>query len=268
MDTKDLDRERAEHPGEDRLLDFVLGLLPPAKASACLTHLCGCADCEGRARSLASEHAGFRSMAHTSDALADLASEKHERATGTDGKTSANRPSLRPRWLHRRIVWAVPIMVSAVLLAVLIRQTGRNPADGLEAAWLVNPSSIIVSIRDQAAGDLDPDLRAGLEAYEHRDLDGAARSLSRARAQDELESLRSAYLGNVLARRRRYREAVNVLRTLRAPEIPEDLRDETRWTFFVALSRAGLKAGADSLLTLLVKEPGAIGERARRFNRR
>jgi hypothetical protein len=257
--------EGTGHPGEDRLLDLVLGFLPLADESACLAHLRACEECEGRTRALASEHAKFRSMAHASAEREGLAAgEAAEPSDGTGADRSrARRPLLRLPTFRSRWAWAIPLAAAAVVIAVLVRPTGPGPSRGLEPAWLVNPSSILVLNRDQGGPGFDPDLRAGLEAYERRDLEGAIRSLGRVQAQGDLEPVRRVYLGSALARQRRFRGAVKVYRGLHEQEIPELLRAETRWTLFVALSGAGERTSSDSLLALLAREPGAVGDRAR-----
>lgn len=147
---------------------------------------------------------------------------------------------------------------------MVVQYRGREVPDRPEPIWLINPASLIVANRDGSTSQLDPDLRAGFEAYARRDLDAAIRALTLARAEGEMESMRRIYLGSALVLRGEFRPAVGVLRALPANELPESLGDETSWTLFVALSRAGDTGSADSLLTLLGQRAGTVGDRARR----
>lgn len=263
MDPEEVGRIGLEHPGEDRLLDLVLGFLSPSEESVCLAHMRRCGDCEAQARTLASEHARFRSKIHADLALDGPAIEGVATDPGAVVLDRATHPARRRRPFLAKPFWVIPIATAAAVILVLVQHTGKNESTQVEPVWLVNPSSIIVTNRDPALPVLDPDLRAGFEAYARRDLSAAIQSLGRARTDGDMELLRRVYLGSALARKGRSREALSVLRALRAEEIPGVLRNEVRWTLFVALLNAGETASAESLLTVLGKEPGEIGDRAR-----
>jgi hypothetical protein len=256
-------RVAEEHPGKDRLIDLIMGHLPPVDESACLSHLRQCGKCERTARVLASELAKFRSMAHASPEMDKPAEAETKESTAILKHGDRNWWKRRSWWFSPGPAWAIPVAAVALMILVFVQREGRRMAGAIEPMWLVNPSSLIVTGRDSAVPALDPDLSTGFEAYARHDLDSAIRSLGRARAETDLEQLRRVYLGNALARKGRPLEAVRILRTIDMDGIPANLRSESRWTLFVALSDAGRASSAESLLTLLGREPGEVGDRAR-----
>jgi len=105
----------------------------------------------------------------------------------------------------------------------------------------------------------------GLQAYEARDLDNAIELLAGQEAAGLQETIRRIYLGSALALKGRSAEAVSVLRTVRAQTLPDPWGSEARWTLYVVLRECGSQSAADSLLRVLARERGQVGERARRF---
>jgi hypothetical protein len=267
MEVEDLGRERDAHLDEDRLLDLVLGFLRPAEESACLSHLRECSACEESARSLASDRVRFRIRVHESRAAegASLTPDRGDQGAESRAAHSA-RQSARVSWWRRpRLVWAVPITAVAIVILMYVPQAGRDVPDRPEPVWLRDPTWRIVTSRGETNTQFDPDLRAGFEAYGRRDIAGAVPLLERARAEGDMESLRRIYLGSALVLSGESRRAIGVLRSISAEEIPATLRDETGWTLLVALSGAKETVSADSLLTLLGRQPGAVGDRARQL---
>lgn len=265
MKADDLGREPGAHLDEDRLLDLILGFLGPAEEPACLSHLRECRACEERARALASDRVRFRIKVHESRDVEETSPTPDRGDQGTESRAEqgAWRSARGSRWRRPRLVWAVPITAVAIVILMLVPHADRRVPDRPEPVWLRDPRWVIVTNRDGLSPEFDPDLRAGFEAYGRRDLSGAVPLLERGRSEGDIESLRRIYLGSALVLSGEPRRALEVLRNLSAEEIPATLRDETGWTLFVALSRAEETVSADSLLTLLGRQPGSVGERAR-----
>jgi len=177
--------------------------------------------------------------------------------------------SLRRRWRRfsddLRLFRYRPAMGLAAALAVLLvvllpRLSGPPGSDRLR--WL--PTSFNdARFRASTASVPSRAFEEGLDAYSRRDLRRAIRSLEEAQVSEPLETIRRVYLGSALAWSGRFPEAVDVLQDVSDPALPDPWGSEARWTLWVALKGMGRASTADSLLSVLVEEPGDVGQRAR-----
>jgi hypothetical protein len=234
------------HIDEDRCLDLLHDLLEPDTVEAIIAHLETCSACEELLRQRAGEREKIRA--------------RHPLQSAT---VIVSMPPSR----SRRSFWLVPAVAAALALGVGIttwsmremRRSGQSvPAPG----WLP-PARDAVVTREPTAPPTDAMMQQGLDAYERRDYEAAARFLARATAEGEMEIVRRLYWSSALAWKADYKAALGVLRDVRLDPLPEPWRGEALWTRYVALQGTSQFAAADSLLRNLTSRDDAIGERAR-----
>jgi hypothetical protein len=157
------------------------------------------------------------------------------------------------------------VAAAAVVILVLMMPRGTEISTELELQVLPSYSFQLES-RDVPESRASEDLKEGLLAYDHREFGRAAELLQKVEASelDEVDkTIRQIYLGSALAWDGRYEEAIKALQTVSFQSVPGEWGREAHWTLFVALKGAGRNAAADSLLQVLAKKSGEIGERAR-----
>ena len=257
------------HLGEHDALDLLLGLLPPERESAHLSHLQRCAPCEARFIALAAgaqKLEATRSLRRAADGTLTLA----KRGTAADERAEepAQRPGSRAAGIRRiplfgRGSFAASALAAAaiVLLLLLPRAIDRGPL----SLNPLPPYGTELQLRD-AASAMNSRLAAGLAAYGAGETARAVELLREAQAGelDELDSLiRTVYLGSALALEGRNEEAVAALDDAPLSLLPGEWGAEAKWTLFVALSETGHAERARVVLAELERLAGEIGERAR-----
>jgi len=225
------------HPGEDRWLDLVNGLLDPPAREAALAHARDCTACADRLRA---------------------ASATHERARARAGTRFAARD-------RRRAGLARGLALAAALVAVVgvttLLQPPRRDAR-LAPALLPAPDASILT-RDGADSLGAAAVRAGLEAYARGDFAAAERHLAEGVATGTLEPVRRLYLGNARLQRDDPAGALEALATVDRTRVPEPWLGELEWSLAVALAKSGRAASAESLRRVLADRDDAVGARAR-----
>jgi hypothetical protein len=244
------------HPDEDILLDLVHGLLPSGEEMHVLAHLESCVSCEERFRERVAETE--RSKVRARESLARPA------APAAPATPAAHRA--RWRW-SPRLAWVMGGSAAAVALACLaiavFLPRGAAPDATAMLHWLPAADEAVVS-RGLASPDRDPALVDGLRAYEQHDAARAADALSRAHAEGAMADVLKIYYGSALAWNRDFAGAARELSAVKTFPLPEPWRGETQWTLCISLRGSGDVARADSLLRLLAKDEGEIGDRARK----
>lgn len=256
MSTADA-RTPPPHLTDDDLVDLVNDLLDESARERMVTHAAGCAGCEARLREMATAHE--RGRARAAGLPAAMAGP-----VAPDGSASPLR--LGPgRGIQRA---GVLLAAAAVLViagtAYLLRPAREAPAPVSEPrhAWLPSNPEVSAARRSVGQGD-DTRVMAGVAAYQRRDLSAAESLLTNPVDDLALEWVRRLYLANALVALDRNAEALPLLDRRSGDLLPEPWRGEGQWTYFVALSRAGRKADADSMLRVLIRRDDDIGARAR-----
>jgi hypothetical protein len=162
-----------------------------------------------------------------------------------------------------QLLGGLAIATSVFLLIIWPRRGG--PPEDLQLHTL-SPYRFQLQARDGSGRPPPEDLTLGLKAYDAGEFERAKAHLTHARLvelNDVQETVRKIYLGSALAWTKEYGEAAQVLERIDYLSVPGRWRGEAQWTLFVALRVSGREASADSLLQILMKKPGEIGERAR-----
>ncbi len=229
------DSRAVPHVSEAWCADLALGLCDEDARDDAFTHATGCATCEERLR-------------------AALAS--HERARSAVAERLGARPShaVLPLPAPRRAPWRSPawaLAAAAALMALLfVPRMIRAPHPERERfRWLSTSEGGLVSREGAQPGDAD--VRAGIEAYQRRDLAQARRLLEHARANGVLEDARRVFLGNTWLALGDPARALEALRTVEWRNVPPPWREEAQWTLQLALRRVGRTAQADSVARAL-----------------
>ncbi len=241
------------HFTEDSCLELILGLLTDFEATLMVEHAASCAPCAEmlRARSAEVETAA----ASMPPELLRPATLRAEAAAAKAGAGFFER--LRAALWPTRLGFATA--AAALLLLVVLPRTLRDtPTDLLRS--IPRPGEEL-QLRIGSGGS--PELSVAIDAYDRGDLDNAVHMLQELELAEPLESLRRVYLGNALARSGEYARAVDALESIPFDLVPDPWSSEARWTLYVALLEDGRAGGADSLLRVIAKEPGDVGDRAR-----
>ena len=265
--------EQKSHLDEDVCLSLLQGLLTADERDRVLAHLDDCPRCQGFLQERAGEWERLRASRRLRfEDSGEVTLERPEeilRAQEAEGDESRPRAPLSEAWIgflaalrKPRFRFAFGFVAAAVLFLVLVPPLLRSPHDA-SLIWLPveDRSSPKRTLLREASDELD----RGIEAYARRDLREAIELLEKAEASGPYDTFRRVYLGSALAWSGKYEEATEVLRTVRTRVVPGRWGPITRWTLYVALKESGRKASADSLLRLLVDEPGEVGERARQL---
>ena len=251
------------HVTEDQCLDLLHNLLTEGERETALAHMAICPDCEKLFQARFAEHERLRAAGELRrETGGELVFES------TEPPAEEERPGL---WDSlRRLIGSFRrpqvqlagglVTVAAVVLLLIVPRQPAGP-DLAELHWLPGHSEDL-SFRavPEAAG---PDFTEGLEAYAQRDLDGAIESLEKTEVTGTLDTVRRIYLSSALAWDGQYEKAVEILRAVSTPAVPDPWGSEARWSLYVALKGSGRTTSADSLLRVLSEEPGEVGERAR-----
>lgn len=248
------------HLTEDLLIDLLHNLLSHEERHGALTHMRACASCERMFQRMVSRRERFRSqLAPDAQAAGTTSGEVLEQELDEHaGSWSLIWDSLVAALRPPKIRIAMGLAgVAAVLLLLLI--PGRQTAD---LRWLPTDSKEL-RFRATEGGIPNEGLLRGLEAYGNHDLTDAIASLRSAKASGQLETIRRIYLGSALAWNGDFEEAVKTLKTVDAGLLPSPWGSETRWTLYLAFSKAERESSADSLLRALAAEEGDVGDRAR-----
>jgi hypothetical protein len=245
---------------EDLGLDLLHGLLSSEESEQILEHLAACPPCEKRFQDMVGERERLR---------ARRVLPHGDRATGRQGDGVREKEPLRhrkllgDRWrgflgsmLRPRLAW-VPVAAAAVLLLIVLR-----PSPGTKELQLLPTSFEGTRFRASVAAS-STELEAGLDAYAAKDFRRAERLLDKATISGPLETVRKVYLGSTLAWRGKHEDAAQVLEEVALPTLPDPWGGEARWTLYVSLKEIDQEARADSLLRVLAKEAGPVGDRAR-----
>lgn len=261
------------HLNKDLCLDLIHGLLPRRAADQVMDHAASCAACEEMLRMQAAGMERLRSSeVYSRLAQGDLprdakqwlsSSMSREDLAGTvQPSRNTTTPARIKRWLRSRYapLYATGLVGAATAVLLLVWPAAQHNTGVPDLSWMPS-ASIIISRGDGSAATRD--LEDALTAYGKHNLDAAISLLERAEATGKPDVIRRIYLGSALAHRQKYAEAIRVLHSLSAESIGEPWGSETRWTLLISLRESGRTASADSLLAILLKEPGEIGERAR-----
>jgi hypothetical protein len=211
----------AAHLDDAHCADLVLGLSPADERAEALAHAAECPACEARLR------------AHASAA---------ERArSGVPGAGRVLRPAGGWRPSRALVLPAVAALLVAAVAAPLLMRRGA-PSERMQ--WLSAPGEAVHTRAGEAA---DPQLAAGLAAYEARDLATAERELSAAHVRGAEESLRRLYLAQVELARGDADAALALLRGIPWRQVPEPWRGEGAALLARTLRRTGDTPAADSI---------------------
>jgi hypothetical protein len=221
------------HIAEGRALDLLYGLLSPDQASATLAHLKRCAECEAIFRRSAGERERLRARGLPEPA------------------------DIQPR----RRVWIAAgtgAFAAAAAVAVLFLRAGDT--SDLPAYWIPADRELL-TLRSDAGGD--DAIHEGVRAYAARDAERAIELLGGTQVSGGLEDARRIYLASALTRAGRHRQALATLAGLDLATMPVPWRGDALWIQAEALLATGQRERADSLHTLLQREPGSAGDLAR-----
>jgi TolA-binding protein len=248
----DHSRNSGVHVDEDLGLDLLHGLLSHEESERVLEHLAECSPCEKRFQEMVGERERLRALR----ALPEGARQDRPSRTGRllkdrweDFLGSMRRPRFQLAW--------IPVAAAAVLLFIVLK-----PDPGTEMLQQLPTSFEGTRFRASVAAS-SAEFEAGLEAYAARDFKRASQLLGKATTSGPLETVRRVYLGSALAWRGKHEEAAKVLEDVALPTLPDPWGVEARWTLYVSLRETGQEAKADSLLRVLAKEAGPVGDRAR-----
>ncbi len=252
----------AQHLSEDECLDLLHGLLPEERTAPLLRHVRQCAVCEGLLKARAGERERFRAAAERF--LGALRARPR-----TAEETEESPIPLLERVLagFRRPAVGLPVALglAALTLAICLKPSSRSPSrtHSISPAWLP-PVTEFIEWREGIGDGPSTALSEGLDAYARHDARRAADLLKNVPAAGRLEALRRVYLGSALALDGRLAEAADVMAPILTDGLPEPWGSETRWALWVALTQLKRTESADSLLAILVRESGDVGDRARR----
>jgi len=269
------ERRESRHIDRDSCLDLLHDLLSPAERTTILEHLTVCSECERLLQETAADREqGRATSVLRSEVREELAAEKpvetspSERSKRADRHSGSLRPrviSNLPRVLRRpRYQIGAGLAVAAALLVMVLWPSQREIGDAPSLYWFPAYSSDVRLRTDMEAAS-DEDLLAGFEAYAEHSPGQAIELLRKAKASEQMETLRKIYLGSALAWSGEYEDAAILLESALAQALPDPWGSEARWTLYVAWMKSGREASADSLLHVLSKETGEIGDRARLF---
>lgn len=276
------DGQQGDHIDEHGCLDLLHGLLSSDEEEKILSHLATCPACERLLRERAAD-AARREATRVLRVLpqGELAVEKRGTALRVSEHEKRRSRGIvgqvwRSLWVARRRprfqLAAGLAVVAAVFLLILWPHDIETPeAPEAPGSPLLHPLpsySFRLQPREIPGTGPRDDLRAGLAAYGSGDFERSVEALRRAREpglERVNQMVRDIYLGSALARMGKYEEAAEVLGAVSLLLVPDPWGSEARWTLYVALKGCGRAAAADSLVRLLVREPGEVGERARRL---
>ncbi len=282
----------APHLYEDTLVGLIFGRLAKEDRGRALVHLRSCPECENLFQRRASEVEHLRSspvylapMRYVSlpEQTADPGSARVSMADGRSADARWAMPGTALRGLREglrqpRLFLGTAAVVATMVMVVLVlvRSTDRVSWPS-EIDWLPGGSEFTQTRAEEAISSgessYDADARItvqskqailrAIEAYSRRDLDAAIQGLRSAKTAGPLESIRQIYLANALAHQGHLAEAVTALRSVLQTDLPQDWRDQARWSLLLSLHRAGRRASADSLLKVMAVERDEFGNRAR-----
>jgi hypothetical protein len=276
------DQPGSAHAGEDGVhhidehvcLDLLQGLLSPAGEKRVLAHISDCASCESLFQAMAAESARVdATMAVRSLPDGEIMLER--RGTAVRRTQTARAPTwyalgqwweyvrglfLKPRY---RLAGAVAVALAITMRVLLPQYLGPSQSPDL---YMLPLYAFTLETRD-VVDHVPEDLRAGLDAYQDRDFEGAIDLLTKPTLSDLEEpedAIRQIFLGSALAWDGDYSAAAEVLGAPGLELVPGKWGHEARWTLYVSLRESGRTTAASSLLQALAKEPGDVGGRARR----
>jgi hypothetical protein len=220
---------------DDRIVDFVHGLLSPQEHRAVLARAGRDREFEDRLRW----------------ASAALERARSHRAADLQGRVSARRG--RERTL-------VAMLATAAVLALLLQPVRREAEEPLPAAWIPVETEF-VHLRS-ASGQVSA-LAKGLQAYRRRDAGEAIALLQPLSLPEGLDDLRRVVLASALVVHGDPDAAASELRGLDVPTLPQPWRDRAQWVSYLILRRQDRDVQADAILRTLETTEGDIGRRAR-----
>jgi hypothetical protein len=154
-------------------------------------------------------------------------------------------------------------VAAAVLATVVATIVVIDRPDRLEYWIPIAHEETVLRSADRSS---TPSLEGVLEAYRHRDAEGAIEALQRVDIPPEeimATKLRALYLASAYENAGRHDDALATLRSMNVASLPVQWRRQARWVEYCALVRTGQADEARAVLETLVDEPGEIGERAR-----
>ena len=243
-------RRSPEHVSDDQLLDLCAGLLSWAEVRDLVAHAHECGECEDRMRSALASH--------------ETARARLEGWLGRVPRAVRARPAVPGAGSLRRWgTWAAAAaLVLVSVLWILPRNEPRDGTPGPRAELLPGIASVErTRARSQAPGGSDEWL--GLAAYERREFSIAVEQLSAAVSDPGLHRMRRVYLASALLEIKAPARALVALQEVPATQLPEPWRSESDWMRFVAWTRTGARARADSILRQLCVGEGPVQGRAR-----
>lgn len=257
----------AWHVTEILCVDLLCGHLTGQERRRVLDHLKACPSCEVRFQEICVDRERARARGVVQRAAdGQLVLTERSVIDETQPAAGSNLGRLLDRVIAsfrmRRYRWAGALATAAVGVLLVFLAIRPDAPDRLDPQRLpgrmddVQFRSAVEHSRNRLFG-------AGLEAYADGDLDRAIERLQAAKVEGVAEIIRTVYLANALAEKKRYEEASRLLKEIPLQRLPDPWGSEASWTLYVSLRKTGHSAEADSLLRLLVRYPGEVGARAR-----
>ncbi|MBD3336649.1 MAG: hypothetical protein GF355_14145 [Candidatus Eisenbacteria bacterium] len=261
----DIDRRSSlpgEHLSDHQILDLVHGLLDQEVRARAVNHAAVCPACEVRLQ----EQAGWRERLRARHRL--CTSPRGEIVIRSipvsDEAPTGPRPSAADLWNRVRDWWrsaaglrgdfGLGLATAAAVVVLLLAVPLQNSSVEEAPSWMPVPHGEL-RFRNGDGISADPNLQHGLEAYGRRDLRNAIYYLRRAQTAGGLETVRRIYLGSALYRVGDYESAIALLQTVDLETLPDPWGRVARLTLHAALRDAGRTAAADSMGTILSREP-------------
>jgi hypothetical protein len=164
----------------------------------------------------------------------------------------------------RRVVWAVVVVAAGFALA-LVWNLYESDSPAPPEYWIPSGRGIL-ELRSQTT-EVDDEFRAGINAYEARDLNLAIGYLASSGVFGALRDLRDVYLASALTLAGQHIRALGALDRIDTATLPQPWPDEVLWIRYTALVGAGGDGAAARLLDELAGLDGQIGELARERKR-
>lgn len=258
-------RNQGQHLDEDICLDLLHNLLPPAERDEVLAHIGVCPACESLLKERAAQYERLRARGVPETAIAGQAAEEPV------GESATHALRIRAAVLtvaRRRLFQLAGVAAVALAVVLSLWPAYRAPVMVASEVYLLKTGIRDVRLRGAIDAASAEQLAAAVEAYGNLDFEAAVKILRRLELPRGFEDFRKIYLGSSLAWMERYSEAVDALETVDIETIPEPWSGEAGWTHYVALKKSGDPVRADSLLVILTRYDGDVGDRARRISER
>ena len=244
--------EHWQHINDDLMSDALLRLLPRKQLERVFDHLDECAGCEMRFRAAASRFETLQAKAVGSGA-AGVA--RHE-----DSSDTSRWHVIYRSLLSRPALAAAAVVIALALLVLLPLQ--RRQVLGI-GSWI--PVSGEILEKRGANGGADDRFWSGLEAYSQRSSDDAIEDLTAAKVTGPYRDMRNIYLASALVNKSRFGEALVLINSVVADDLPQPWRDEALWVRAVALIGTGDTESGLAAIERLATADEPVGGRAQSY---